>query len=461
MYDTYFSGLYTEADMRPSTEGLQAIFGKRPFIWQQMALLQLEERLHFEEIYVDDFERFDYVKFASDRFEAWITAKENEKYLEQVYSQKKEHWKDQLKRNLFEPFMEMHSVVYDKTIWDFQNADFSVYSYLGTLGSGMFTALLVLGLQLLVPLVILYNNVLETAGAESNRFNISEEFGFLPSFDLEFFCHFNSDLFERGRADGRLMLVLVLVANLILLIPSFISAIQGDRTIRFRIKSLQRINSLHGKATSSQHIGYMLDHLMSSVYFGFLFAVLMFVLFNTIIISDIILNALAIGFVSKLNRIVAQYSYWDKDKRWIKAGVVELILKNNLHFKYIENRKLLLAAYEIDETQWPEHRTLCNFEKSKRDQEDDYYYTELEIQKRMFKRIFQNMKKKDRPITQRDTPLFDFLDRLLFLFTKNQSRGVFSKLQKYRVWSSWTEVVFLPDLKGKEIEMRNPFGFQP
>jgi len=50
--------------IRSPEEGLRAIFGDRPWLWQQYALLRFEEKVRFQEGHVDDFENLSPVEFA-------------------------------------------------------------------------------------------------------------------------------------------------------------------------------------------------------------------------------------------------------------------------------------------------------------------------------------------------------------------------------------------------------------
>ena len=64
-------------DLRMTESGLKLIFGTRPWVWQQFALLKLEAKLRFQEGHQDDFMEMDIQKFASDSWEWWLNRPEN------------------------------------------------------------------------------------------------------------------------------------------------------------------------------------------------------------------------------------------------------------------------------------------------------------------------------------------------------------------------------------------------
>ena len=54
-----------EEDLRSPEEGLKMVFGSRPWVWQQWAILKVEEKLRFQEGHQDDFMEKDIQKLAT------------------------------------------------------------------------------------------------------------------------------------------------------------------------------------------------------------------------------------------------------------------------------------------------------------------------------------------------------------------------------------------------------------
>jgi hypothetical protein len=64
-------------DLRAPESGLKAVFGKRPWVWQQWALLKVEAKMRFQEGHQDDFVELDLQKYASDLWQQWLEEPEN------------------------------------------------------------------------------------------------------------------------------------------------------------------------------------------------------------------------------------------------------------------------------------------------------------------------------------------------------------------------------------------------
>jgi hypothetical protein len=61
-------------DLRTPETGLKTVFGSRPWVWQQWALLKVEAKLRFQEGHQDDFFELDIQKYASDLWDEWLEA---------------------------------------------------------------------------------------------------------------------------------------------------------------------------------------------------------------------------------------------------------------------------------------------------------------------------------------------------------------------------------------------------
>ena len=69
-------------DLRAPESGLKAVFGKRPWVWQQWALLKVEAKMRFQEGHQDDFVELDLQKYASDLWQQWLEEPENADFRE-------------------------------------------------------------------------------------------------------------------------------------------------------------------------------------------------------------------------------------------------------------------------------------------------------------------------------------------------------------------------------------------
>ena len=66
-----------EEDLRSPKEGLKMVFGSRPWVWQQWAILKVEEKLRFQEGHQDDFMEKDIQKLATDLWDQWLDHPDN------------------------------------------------------------------------------------------------------------------------------------------------------------------------------------------------------------------------------------------------------------------------------------------------------------------------------------------------------------------------------------------------
>lgn len=85
--------------------------------------------------------------------------------------------------------------------------------------------------------------------------------------------------------------------------------------------------------------GFKLDKYMNSVYLALVNLIMLFALFNTNQTVDIILNALAVEFITGFDEEVAGVTWYDPGKRYLRASVIEV------HIRAV----LLLEPFDIPE----------------------------------------------------------------------------------------------------------------
>jgi len=71
----YHAGIerkFREEDIRSPEEGLKKIFGNRPWVWQQWAIIKLEEKIRFQEGHQYDCMEMDVQKYAADLWDEWL-----------------------------------------------------------------------------------------------------------------------------------------------------------------------------------------------------------------------------------------------------------------------------------------------------------------------------------------------------------------------------------------------------
>ena len=334
-------------------KGLQALFGGRPFLWQQHCLLQLERRIRFQKDHQHDFEEIDIQLFAETRFEEWLKAKGNEDFNAhyQSHSMVTQHL---LKTHLYTPFALMDDIVEDPARWDFEDKDITIYTYFGVMGSGCITVFLTVCIQVLALGVLVVSSTREYNGEPNERFFVTADgtvegvhfFGVIPDTNFTTFCNNN------GSIEGKILISVVLTMYFIQVIPNswrqFFKVSGASDTTYSRINSLRREIWNQNEDTIIQQVGYKLDHHMNIGFTTLVYWSMLFLLFNTPHPLDIILNALAIEFIHQFDERLADSEWWDPENRFIKAGTIEMVLRSTLDLNGMRNARTFCATYDID-----------------------------------------------------------------------------------------------------------------
>ena len=146
--------------IRSPEEGLKRIFGTRPWIWQQWALLKVEQGLRFQPGHGGDYMSVDICKLASEHWEQWMTNPKNHDF--------RNHFMDprigdigrrELIHHVMMPFKlldDLKEGSSEQSAWNFQDdPSISIFTYLGLLGSGFFIPCVICVIQLSIPVLLL------------------------------------------------------------------------------------------------------------------------------------------------------------------------------------------------------------------------------------------------------------------------------------------------------------------
>ena len=82
LYDVGSQKNLSSDEIRCSEAGLKALFGVRPWVWQQYALLKLEERLRFQKDHAEDFVNFPIKDYIDDLWKQWLDNPDNSDFKE-------------------------------------------------------------------------------------------------------------------------------------------------------------------------------------------------------------------------------------------------------------------------------------------------------------------------------------------------------------------------------------------
>lgn len=148
--------LLSEASIRAPEEAVRALFGARPLLWQQYALLRAEKHLRFQQDHERDFAELDLQQYADELLDEWLDDERNADFRE-LFDSKSPLLQQFVKDFLLSPFVQMDNLVEDEGEWDFKGGDWSIYTYMGILGSGSVFSLFVFAVQFIIPCILLLN----------------------------------------------------------------------------------------------------------------------------------------------------------------------------------------------------------------------------------------------------------------------------------------------------------------
>lgn len=449
--------------IRANEDGLKHLFGSRPWVWQQYAVLRLEKFIRFQVDHERDFAEVDSVQFADDLYEEWLEDERNSDFRE-LHDTYSEGVQQMLREHLLSPFVFMDAIVEDEDDWTFDDDDLSIYTYMSVLGSAGAFAICCLFVQLAIPCILLLN-----ALENSERFD--------AEFTLtNWYVHASWELFctNHGSNLGKCMNLAVMFIYIINVIPEsltkFYRTAGNSGTAYSRLNSLRTTVWEQNDDTIFQKIGFKLDRYMNTAYVAFLYAVMLFILFNTDEVLDIILNALAAEFIHRIDETIASQEWFDPDQRWIHAAAVELLMQSTLRLRVMESPRSFCKMYNIRHEDYaravsgsesgPMH-SIRNFAQARKDDrnpkykspEDQQFFLCAEYARhtgnreafRQFKKVVTNFS------------LFDKFTNLL----RRQKSGIFHQFTAYRTWSYWDELLFVaivPTTEEIEDALRSDHG---
>lgn len=97
-----------------------------------------------------------------------------------------------------------------------------------------------------------------------------------------------------------------------------------------RIRSLRRITWDEGNDNFFQSVGYTVDLFMNSGYVCLLYLFNIWILYNVSDPFELLGSVIFFEFLFDLDEEIAQASWWDRKKRYLKAGIVSSIIQNTI-----------------------------------------------------------------------------------------------------------------------------------
>lgn len=432
-YFTSNDNKLTEADVRLPKEALLAVFGVNPWIWQQWACLRLENMLRFEDGHRNDFEIFNIQGYAEELWELWLQEPKNQNF-QNLFSRAGEFGQEELMKHIMDPFILMQDVVSNDTgKWETPGTGLSVYTYLSVLGSGFTDAFLLFCLQVAMPSVLYISYV-------SVATNDTEDGSLTLGTRSMLFLTLGYYLFKITRD----------------LHSNFRRLVCGTDSVHSRILSLRSHIWAAGNDNFPQSIGYVLDLFMNTGYLCILYIYNMFILFNSRDAFDILSSVVIFQLLFNLDEEIAASEWWDKDGRWMKAGIIEMILQISIRREFTHSWDLYhgqfarsLTPAERQELQKRFHAAAFTDNTFLVGSENYETITLLTVRERIEQKRWQEAAK--RGIVK--IPELEKQDVYFGGLMKYGISAVFQKHEKYRAWSQWEQLLFLfpvPSLVSEE-----------
>ncbi|GMH71297.1 hypothetical protein TrLO_g1922 [Triparma laevis f. longispina] len=471
-WDFYYncgeSRMLEEDKLRAPQEGLTRIFGRRPWVWQQYALLRYENFVRFQENHQADFDEVDAQEYARGLWEEWLEDPRNHDF-KVLYEEGGKIAQQELIEHIISPFIDIDDVTDEvdgeKGEWDFQDENISAFTYVAVLGSGCTVPLICFVMQMTIPLLLLFAAI----GERGDNF-----------MDSVLHCNtFPSSVYPKDESEGgsfnslhgKIMVTLVALYYLFKVVPdtmySFYNTAGTADTSYSKIMSMRKMVWDQGDDNVGQMIGFKADLYMNTAFECVLYSLNLFIIFNTNDILDVILNALAIEFVHQLDETFRASTWWDDDDRFIQAGTVELIIQKTLYLNMLKDYKRFAKWIGEDEGTvmaacGGKGECLYNRERALEDQENTEYMNGTEA---WDWRCAEAAKKLGRrfAVEEYDKPFayFGWENKLYEIVTGKHDTAIFNKLENYRVWSRWENVLFMATIpekgtwQGKEADKAN------
>ena len=156
--------------VRCSEEGVKLIYGFRPFVFQQWALLKIESLVRFTKDHDLDFKSFTFRKAALSLWGEWMDDPRNMDFKELVEAIEEANpgSSEKLVSFILSPFALMDDMSKDDREWNLAK-QVNVYMYVSLFGSGFATAGICAAIQVISPALLLQWQVSAPPGATGSR----------------------------------------------------------------------------------------------------------------------------------------------------------------------------------------------------------------------------------------------------------------------------------------------------
>jgi len=148
------------------------------------------------------------------------------------------------------------------------------------------------------------------------------------------------------------MIVAVALYYVIKVVPDsfqqFYTLVGNDTSSFSRMMSLRSRIHLRGDDTFGQILGLDLEIIMNGFSKSFTLLLNVYILLSTHEVIDVVLNCIALEFVSEMDESFVSSSWWDEDSRFLRAGTIELVLRDCIRHNVLNDVRLVCVEFGID-----------------------------------------------------------------------------------------------------------------
>lgn len=477
-------------EIRVPEEGIRILFGNRPWIWQQWAFVKLEQKLRFQENHHDDFEVFHIPEYARDLWFEWLLDPDNKDFFDHLKDSRLNACQDDLFDHIMKPFYILDDMRRGDQ-WNFEDcSDVSVFTYLSLQGTGYVFCLITLILQFTIPVVIIYSSI-----DEADYYNDPIENKDVVELLVSMFCVTDPSSFCVGLRLTTFIVLCIQLLYLCKVIPdtscvfSDVAGVGGygpEKTYA-KVKSIREEVRSDNNDRTGQLIGSMMDMYMNTLYVYLLFAINLYNILNQASPVEVILNALALEFVFKIDEEYAIADWWDPSRRWYKASAMETFIQSKFESRVLKSPRLFSDKYGMDSWEVKavvgDGELLCDVALSKEDRMNIGFMNHTELFEHFCRIRAVEMNQAQFDEFVKPSVVFGGLEQVLYktfalmkkysllsiiknclgigkdLGSSHEGFGVFYRLQDFQTWSRWRKVLFLASIpKVEELFEKNKYG---
>lgn len=190
-----------------------------------------------------------------------------------------------------------------------------------------------------------------------------------------------------------------------------------------------------------------MDRYMNSVYIALTNLVMMFALFLTNNTVDIILNALAVEFITTFDEEIASAQWFDAGKRFLRASVVECEIAAVVLLEHMNSPQSFCRAYDCEEEEYHLHVN-GPLHDPKQAVFDALLPEFMDVKEKIWfsSAIVATSTNRKSALWQfeEQTATFGLVDYVIHVLKPGHFPGLFNRYQDYYTWTKWDSALFLP-----------------